>query len=80
MFAARDENSPDAGFVAIDDPVQNQARIRADVKAGFMVITRADDETMEARANDLRRQQAAFASGAQIIQTDFLVSDKNIGA
>jgi hypothetical protein len=79
MFTTADENSPDAGFVAIDDPVKNQARIRADVKAGFMVLTRADEETLEARANDRRRQDAAFASGAQIIRTDFLTPNKAVG-
>jgi hypothetical protein len=79
MFVTTDENSPDAGFVAIDDPLKDGARIAADVKAGFIVLTRADADTVEARANDTRRRDAAFASGAQVIQTDFLQPDKTVG-
>jgi hypothetical protein len=78
-FVTADEASPDAGFVAIDDPLKDGARITADVKAGFMVMTLADNETTEARANDAKRRDAAFASGAQIILTDFLLPDKKIG-
>ena len=80
MFVTTDENSPDAGFVAIDDPLKDGARIAADVKAGFIVLTRADADTVEARANDTRRRDAAFASGAQIVQTDFLQPDKAVGS
>ena len=79
MFVTAGENSPDAGFIALDDPVKDAARIRADVKAGFMVLTRADDETLEARANDTRRRDAAFASGAQVIESDFVAPDGKIG-
>ena len=80
MFVTADEASPLASFIVIDDPVKDAARIAAAVKAGFIVRTRADDETVEARAGDTRRRDQAFASGAQIIQTDFLLSDKKIGA
>ncbi len=80
MFVTADEASPMAGIIAIDDPVKEGARITADVKAGFIVRTRSDDETVEARANNSQRRDQAFASGAQIIQTDFLLPDKKIGA
>ncbi|HEY5346684.1 MAG TPA: Ca2+-dependent phosphoinositide-specific phospholipase C, partial [Rhizomicrobium sp.] len=80
MFIATDENSPAAAFVTIPDPEHNAARITADVKAGFMVRTRADAETREARKNDTLRRDWAFASGAQIISTDFLIADKKIGS
>ena len=80
MFAATDEASLNAGFVAIDDPVKNAARIAADVRVGFIVLTRADADTVEARDNDTKRRDQAFASGAQIVLTDFLLPDKNIGA
>jgi len=80
MFAASDEASPNAGFIAIDDPVRDAARIAADVRDGFIIFTRADAETTEARAGDTRRRDQAFDSGAQIILTDFLLPDKKIGA
>src|SRR6185437_3288317 len=80
MFVAADPASPLAAFVNIPDPVKDGARIGAAVKAGFMVITRADDDAHEARANNPARRDAAFASGAQIIRTDFIHPDPAIGA
>ena len=80
MFIATDENSPLASFICIDDPVKDQTRIADDVAAGFMVKTRADADTREARDGKTARRDAAFASGAQIVATDFMMPDKKIGA
>jgi hypothetical protein len=80
MFVATDEKSPLAAFVSFSDPVKDQARIRAAVQDGLMVATRADEETREARANQTAHRDAAFASGAQIVETDFLVADPAIGS
>jgi hypothetical protein len=80
MFVATDEASPLAAFINIPDPVKNGARIAAAVKAGLMVITRADDDAHEARANNPARRDAAFASGAQIVRTNFIQPDPAIGA
>jgi len=79
MFVTANEASPLAAFVSIPDPVTDAARIRAVARQGQMVITRADEDTREARANDTARRDAAFASGAQIVQTDFLTQDPAIG-
>ena len=79
MFIATDENSPLASFICIEDPLKEQARIAQDVAAGFIVKTRADAETREARDGKTERRDAAFASGAQIVATDFLMPDKKIG-
>ena len=79
MFVATDEASPAAAFLSLPDPVKDSARIARAVKAGFMVITRADADTREARQNRTQRRDAAFASGAQIVQTDFAVSDRAVG-
>lgn len=79
MFVTADQASPLAAFVALPDPVQDQARIEKAVADGFMVITRADADTREARLYILRRRDAAFASGAQIVETDFAVADPAIG-
>jgi hypothetical protein len=79
LFATADENSPLAAFIAIPDPVKNGPRIRQAVRDGFMVFTRADEATHEARKNDGARRAAAFASGAQIIQTNFATADPAIG-
>ena len=79
MFIATDENSPLASFICIDNPVKDQARIVQDVTAGFIVKTRADANTREARDGKTERRDAAIASGAQIVITDFLMPDKKIG-
>ena len=42
--------------------------------------TRADADTREARANDPRRLEAALASGAQFISTDYLWADPRFTA
>ena len=79
MFVAVTEASPLAAFVAIADPAGDADRIAAAVKAGFIVSTRADDETREARLYDTERRDAAFASGAQIVNSDFAAADPAIG-
>jgi hypothetical protein len=79
MFIATDEESPLASFICVDNPMKDQARIAKDVAAGFMVKTRADADTREARLGDTARRDAAFASGAQIVATNFLIPDKKIG-
>ncbi|MDG2520207.1 phosphatidylinositol-specific phospholipase C1-like protein [Caulobacter segnis] len=75
MFVNTDETSPAAAYLTLNDPIAEQARIKAAVKAGFVVRTRADADTWEARANDPRRRNAAFASGAQYISTDYMRPD-----
>jgi hypothetical protein len=80
MFVIADEASPLAAFVSLDDPRKDAGRIAADVRAGFMVRTRADEFAVEARDNDATRRDAAFASGAQIVTTDFILPDAKIGA
>jgi hypothetical protein len=42
----------------------------------FIVRTRSDAGTIEARNNDYRRFNAAWQSGSQIISTDYYKPDK----
>jgi hypothetical protein len=79
MFVATDTASPAAAFVTIEDASKAPAAIRQAVKAGFIVHTFADADTKEARANNTVRRDKAFASGAQVISTDFFVADPGIG-
>ncbi|GAA0200610.1 hypothetical protein QOZ96_001706 [Brevundimonas nasdae] len=75
VFVNTDEASPAAAYLTLNDPVADQARIRAAVAQGFIVRTRADADTKEARAEDVTRRSAAFASGAQYVSTDYLWAD-----
>jgi len=80
MFVMTDEASPIAAFVSLPDPQQDAARIASAVKAGFIVSTHADEDTREARTGKMARRDAAFASGAQIVETNFALPDPAIGA
>jgi hypothetical protein len=79
MFINTDEASPAAAYLTLNDPKAEATRISRDVAAGYMIRTRADADTIEARRNDTRRREAAFASGAQYISTDYLWPDPRFG-
>jgi len=71
MFVNIDEASPAAGYITLNEPIKQQARIQAAVKSGIVVRTRADADTWEARRNDTAPREAAFTSGANYISTDY---------
>ena len=71
MFAAVPEDHPAAAFLILNDPVAEAERIRQAVADGFLVRTRADADTREARSGDTRRRDAAFESGAHFVSTDY---------
>jgi hypothetical protein len=64
-------DAPDAAYFTINDPVEAGAIISARVSQGFVVRTRADANTIEARSGDRSRLDSALASGAQYISTDY---------
>ena len=74
MFPNVKEDNANAAFFIMNDPKGEAAEISARVKAGFMVRTRADADTREARTQDYSRLEAAIASGAQLISTDYYLS------
>ena len=74
LFVDVGEKHPAAAFLKINDPVKGFKRIQRLVKAGFLVRTRADADTIDARNNDTKRRDKAMASGAQMISTDFPVA------
>lgn len=61
-------------FMLFDNARTRAADIRAAVQKGYLVRTRADIDTADARQNDGTRRDAALASGAQIISTDYLTA------
>jgi len=71
MFPNVSADDPNAAFFIMNDPKTQGAEIRERVKAGFMVRTRADADTREARVQDYSRLEAAIESGAQLISTDY---------
>ena len=75
MFLFSQPGNPETAFVKLDDPVPNFQMIKGLVQDGYMVRTRADAETVEARTGNTNRREKAFASGAQIISTDYYRPD-----
>jgi endonuclease/exonuclease/phosphatase family metal-dependent hydrolase len=71
LFASVDEEDPAAAWFKINDPIGDFDRIQRLVRAGFMVRTRADSNTQQARENDPTQRDKAFASGAQFVSTDY---------
>ncbi|MFI4967037.1 MAG: phosphatidylinositol-specific phospholipase C1-like protein [Caulobacterales bacterium] len=71
MFVNIDESSPAAGYITLNEPIKEHARIEAAVRSGIIVRTRADADTWEARRNDTAPREAAFTSGANYISTDY---------
>ena len=71
MFVSVPPDHPAAAWMIVNDPVRGAEEIRRFVRAGFLVRTRADADTVEARRNDPGRRDQALASGAQFVSTDF---------
>jgi hypothetical protein len=79
MFVDAEPGNPEAAILILNEPVELMSRIQWAVRAGYLVRTRADAETKEARKNDYSRWKAALASGAQIISTDYYRPEPRIG-
>ncbi len=75
MFVNIDESSPAAAYITLNEPEQDAKRIRAAVEAGFIVRTRADADTLEAREGKTARRDIALATGAQYVSTDYMQPD-----
>lgn len=71
LFTNAVPGDPDAAFVKVNGPIGNVRRVQDLVSAGYIVRTRADSGTFESRLNDPTRREAALASGAQFVSTDY---------
>ena len=77
LFVNTDEASPASAYITLNEAA-DAPRIARDVRAGLLVRTRADADTVEARRNDTRRRQTALASGAQYVSTDYRHPDARL--
>lgn len=64
---------PDAAFLERNEGPG--AEIAGLVRQGYLVRTRTDADTKEARSNDTATRDAMLASGAQILSTDYPVNE-----
>ncbi|QXC62847.1 phosphatidylinositol-specific phospholipase C1-like protein [Aquihabitans sp. G128] len=71
LFTNADPGQPDASYVGIDDPVADGDEIADLVAKGYLVRTRADEPNEQGRTGDTTVRDAALASGAQWVSTDY---------
>lgn len=80
MFMNAHEDSPAAAYLTLNEALSDTAHIIADVQLGYLVRTRADADTVEARSNDTARRDKALGSGAQYVSTDYMQPDSRFSA
>ena len=79
IFTNATPGDADAAFVKLNGSVSSETLIRDVVSAGYLVRTRADSDTDEARSGDVTARDAALRSGAQYVSTDYPVPDPRFG-
>jgi len=73
IFTNAEPGQPDCAFTEQNDGTPET--IATLVRKGYIIRTRTDADTVEARTNDIRRRDAALASGAQLLSTDYPASE-----
>jgi len=73
LFTDSDPGTPEAAFIKQNNPLAEPGFIENRVSEGYLVRTRADADTLQARNNDTTQRDAALASGAHFISTDYPV-------
>jgi len=73
IFTNAEPGQPDCAFTEQNEGTQEA--IAALVRKGYLVRTRTDADTKEARTNDTTRREIALASGAQLLSTDYPASE-----
>jgi hypothetical protein len=76
IFTNAAPGSPDAAFTEVNDPLKDPAMIPELVKKGYLVRARTDADTVQGRSGDTKMRDAALASGAQILSSDYYFSEK----
>ncbi len=71
LFVSETAENAAAAWMKRNDPISDFDQIQSLVREGFLVRTRADEPTGQARNNDTRMRDRALASGAQFVSTDY---------
>jgi hypothetical protein len=80
LFTDGIPGEPDAAFIKRNDPIAAFAEIQQLVADGYIVRTRADTDTNQARSGDTTRREAELASGAQLISSDYPIPNPSLGS
>lgn len=72
LFVSSPAGEPSAAFLKMNEVLgPEESRIREAVKGRYLVRTRSDIPTEEARTGSTTRRDSAFRSGAQYVSTDY---------
>ncbi len=72
LFVSADPGEPAAAFLKMNEALgRNADLIRERVRQRYLVRTRSDVPTEEARSGDTTRRDSAFRSGAHYVSTDY---------
>jgi hypothetical protein len=72
LFVSSEPEEPSAAFIKMNEALgAEEERIRQRVREGFLIRTRADIPTEEARTGSTVRRDRAFRSGAHYVSTDY---------
>ena len=72
LFTSSEPGTPEAAFLKLNTPTESIADY---VTQGYIVRTRADADTEEARTGNTGPRDLALSSGAQFVSTDYYVAD-----
>jgi len=75
IFTNAEPGQPDCAFTEENDGAQEA--LAALVRKGYLVRTRTDADTKQARSNDTARREIALAGGAQLLSTDYPESESS---
>jgi calcium-dependent phosphoinositide phospholipase C len=72
LFVSSSPGEPSAAFIKMNEALDDEERrIREHVQRRYLIRTRADIPTDEARTGSTIRRDSAFRSGAQYVSTDY---------
>lgn len=71
LFVNDKPGTPESAFLIINNPKRGFEKINSLAAKGYLIRTRADADTKEARNNDYSMFEAAKNSAAQVITTDY---------
>jgi hypothetical protein len=79
MFTYAPTGTAEAAFVIHNGAISEYKAIQQDVKKGYIVRTRCDEGTIEARTGDYAKMNTAMSSWGQILSTDYYRPDARAG-
>lgn len=79
LFTNASPGADDAAFIERNDATGSFADIQSLIAQGYVVRSRADSDTVQARNNDTSTREAALASGATWVSSDYVVPGRSFG-